>query len=131
MTFLFQYEDDFTISILISLAAVLNLHLVFLQDCICCCIAVVNYSFVMEDSQTAHSFVMLQKRKAKKHGSLLASVMWAQIITAEQEGGSRASQRALDLVQNSCVSSLFSSSFKFRQKKKQEGEREGERESEV
>ncbi|KAF4088832.1 hypothetical protein AMELA_G00059260 [Ameiurus melas] len=28
--------------------------------------------------------------------------MWAQAVTAEQEGGSRASQRASDLVQNSC-----------------------------
>lgn len=85
----------------------------------------------MEDKQ-AFSFVMVQKkRKAEKHASPLASVMWAQAVTAEQEGGRRASQKAPDLVQNLCVSSLFSSFFKFRQKKKQEGEREGEREGEV
>lgn len=84
----------------------------------------------MEESQ-AFSFVMLHKKKkkskAEKHASPLASVMWAQAVTAEQEGGSRASQRASDLVQNSCVSSLFSSSFKFRQKKKTRGRKGRER----
>lgn len=93
----------------------------------------VNYSFIMEDKTRLFSFVMLQKkRKAEKHASSLAGVMWAQTVTAEQEGGSRASQKAPDLVQNSCVSSLFSSSFKFRQKKKKktrgrEGGRAGRR----